>query len=72
VDSQISETSVAGQNSHLPQTADVQGVQSINVAELIHIFKGYTSRVLRKGFQEMEEFFGARAFWANWYFADKV
>jgi len=44
----------------------------ISVAEVVRIFKGGTSRVLRKEFPEMEEFLWGESFWADGYFAETV
>jgi putative transposase len=43
-----------------------------SVAEVVQIFKGGTSRVLRKEFPEMEEFLWGESFWADGYFAETV
>ena len=42
------------------------------VAEVVQILKGGTSRVLRKEFQELEEFLWGDSFWNDGYFAETV
>jgi putative transposase len=44
----------------------------VSVAEVVKIFKGGTSRVLRKEFPELEEFLWGESFWADGYFAETV
>jgi putative transposase len=44
----------------------------ISVAEVVKIFKGGTSRVLRKEYPELEEFLWGESFWADGYFAETV
>jgi REP element-mobilizing transposase RayT len=39
----------------------------ISVAEAVRIFKGGTSRVLRKEFPEMEEFLWGERFWVEFH-----
>ena len=43
-----------------------------SVSEVVQIFKGGTSRVLRKEFPELEEFLWGDSFWADGYFAETV
>ena len=50
----------------------VQIPPQYSVAEVVQIFKGGTSRVLRKEFPELEEFLWGGSFWADGYFADTV
>jgi len=50
----------------------VQIPPEISVAEAVQIFKGGTSRVLRKEFAEIEEFLWGDSFWADGYFAETV
>jgi putative transposase len=50
----------------------VQLPPRISVAEAAQIFKGGTSRVLRKEFPDMEEFLWGESFWADGYFAETV
>jgi putative transposase len=47
-------------------------VAIFSVAEVVRIFKGGTSRVLRKEFPEMEELLWGESFWADGYFAETV
>ncbi len=43
-----------------------------SVAEVVQIFKGGTSRILRKEYPELEEFLWGDSFWADGYFAETV
>jgi putative transposase len=43
-----------------------------SVAEVVQIFKGGTSRMLRKEYPELEEFLWGDSFWADGYFAETV
>jgi len=43
-----------------------------SVAHVVQIFKGGTSRFLRKEFPELEEFLWGDSFWADGYFAETV
>ena len=42
------------------------------MAEVVQIFKGGTSRVLRKEYPELEEFLWGESFWADGYFAETI
>ena len=64
----ISEMSIQTDHVHIV----VELPPHISVAEVVRIFKGGTSRVLRKEFPEMEEFLWAESFWADGYFAETV
>jgi putative transposase len=64
----ISEMSIQTDHVHLV----VELPPHISVAEVVRIFKGGTSRVLRKEFPEMEEFLWGESFWADGYFAETV
>jgi len=64
----ISEMSIQDDHIHVV----VQIPPHISVAEAVQIFKGGTSRVLRKEFPEMEEFLWGESFWADGYFAESV
>jgi putative transposase len=64
----ISEMSIQSDHVHLV----VELPPHISVAEVVRIFKGGTSRVLRKEFPEMEEFLWGESFWADGYFAETV
>ena len=50
----------------------VQVPPRYSVADVVQIFKGGTSRVLRKEFPEMEEFLWGESFWVDGYFAETV
>jgi len=64
----ISAISIQDDHIHLV----VQVSPAWSVAEVVQIFKGGTSRVLRKEFPEMEEFLWGDSFWADGYFAETV
>jgi putative transposase len=64
----ISEMSMQDDHIHIV----VQIPPHISVADVVQIFKGGTSRVLRKEFPEMEEFLWGDSFWADGYFAETV
>jgi putative transposase len=64
----ISEMSIQTDHVHIV----VELPPQISVAEVVRIFKGGTSRVLRKEFPEMEEFLWGESFWADGYFAETV
>jgi len=64
----ISEMSIQADHVHIV----VEIPPPISVAEVVQIFKGGTSRVLRKEFPEMEEFLWGESFWADGYFAETV
>jgi putative transposase len=64
----ISEMSIQEDHVHIV----VEIPPYISVAEAVRIFKGGTSRVLRKEFPEMEEFLWGESFWADGYFAETV
>jgi putative transposase len=64
----ISEMSIQDDHVHIV----VEIPPHISVAEAVRIFKGGTSRVLRKEFPEMEEFLWGESFWADGYFAETV
>ena len=64
----ISEMSIQADHVHIV----VQIPPHVSVAEVVQIFKGGTSRVLRKEFPEMEEFLWGESFWADGYFAETV
>ena len=64
----ISEMSIHSDHVHIV----VELPPQISVAEVVRIFKGGTSRVLRKEFPEMEEFLWGESFWADGYFAETV
>ena len=64
----ISEMSIQTDHVHIV----VELPPQISVAEAVKIFKGGTSRVLRKEFPELEEFLWGESFWADGYFAETV
>jgi putative transposase len=64
----ISEMSIQDDHIHVV----VQLPPQVSVAEAVQIFKGGTSRVLRKEFPEMDEFLWGESFWADGYFAESV
>jgi putative transposase len=64
----ISEMSIQSDHVHIV----VEFPPHISVAEVVRIFKGGTSRVLRKEFPEMQEFLWGESFWADGYFAETV
>ena len=64
----ISEMSIQEDHIHLV----VQIPPQYSVAEVVQIFKGGTSRVLRKEYAELEEFLWGDSFWADGYFAETV
>ena len=64
----ISEMSIQSDHVHIV----VELPPQISVAEVVRIFKGGTSRVLRKEFPEMQEFLWGESFWADGYFAETV
>ena len=64
----ISEMSIQSDHVHIV----VELPPQISVAEVVRIFKGGTSRILRKEFPELEEFLWGESFWADGYFAETV
>ncbi len=64
----ISELAIQDDHLHLV----VQVPPGRSVAEVVQIFKGGTSRVLRKENPELEEFLWGESFWADGYFAETV
>ena len=63
-----SEMSIQEDHIHLV----VQIPPQYSVAEVVQIFKGGTSRMLRKEYPELEEFLWGDSFWADGYFAETV
>ena len=43
-----------------------------SVSKIVQLFKGKTSRIIRKEFPELEEFYWGDNFWAEGYFAETV
>ncbi len=64
----ISELAIQDDHLHLV----VQVPPQSSLAEVVQIFKGGTSRVLRKEYPELEEFLWGESFWADGYFAETV
>ena len=50
----------------------VQLKPNISVSRAVQLFKGGTSRVIRKEFPELEEFLWGDSFWAAGYFVETV
>jgi len=50
----------------------VQFVPHISVSKMVQLFKGRSSRILRKEFPELEEFYWGDSFWGDGYFAETV
>jgi len=64
----ISEMAIQEDHLHIV----VQVRPQYSVADVVQIFKGGTSRVLRKENPELEEFLWGESFWADGYFAETV
>lgn len=64
----ISELAIQDDHLHIV----VQVPPKYSVAEVVQIFKGGTSRILRKENPELEEFLWGDSFWADGYFAETV
>ena len=64
----ISEMSIQDDHIHIV----VQIAPHLSVADVVQIFKGGTSRMLRKELPELEEFLWGESFWADGYFAETV
>ncbi len=43
-----------------------------SIAHVMHYLKGGSSRIIRKGFPELEEFLWGDSFWSDGYFAESV
>jgi putative transposase len=50
----------------------VQVPPQYSVAEVVQIFKGGTSRILKKEYPELEELLWGDSFWADGYFAETI
>jgi len=50
----------------------VQFIPKISVSKMVQLFKGRSSRVLRKEFSELEEFYWGDSFWGDGFFAETV
>ena len=64
----IDEVSIQPDHVHLV----VQFVPTISVSKMVQLFKGRSSRALRKEFPELEEFYWGDSFWGDGYFAETV
>jgi REP-associated tyrosine transposase len=64
----ISELSIQEDHVHIM----VQIPPRYRVAEVVQIFKGVTSRILRLEYPEMKEFLWGDSLWADGYFAESV
>lgn len=64
----ISELSIQEDHIHIM----VQIPPRYSVAEVVQVFKGGTSRILRLEYPELEEFLWGDSFWADGYFAESV
>ncbi len=64
----IEEVNVQPDHVHLI----VQFVPNISVSKMVQLFKGRSSRALRKEFPELEEFYWGDSFWGDGYFAETV
>ena len=64
----ISEISIQEDHVHVV----IQIKASDSVGDVVQILKGGTSRVIRKEFEELEEFLWGESFWADGYFAESV
>ena len=64
----ISEMAIQEDHLHIV----VQVPPRYSVAEVVQIFKGGTSRVIRKEHPELEEYLWGESFWADAYFAETV
>jgi putative transposase len=57
-------------DDHVHMMIQIKPTES--VAEVVQIFKGGTSRAIRKEHPELEEFLWGDSFWADGYFAETV
>ena len=48
----------------------VQMRPDVSVSKMMQLFKGMTSKVIRKEFPELKEFLWGKDFWADGYFAE--
>ena len=64
----IDEINVQPDHVHLV----VEFVPTISVSKMVQLFKGRSSRALRKEFPELEEFYWGDSFWGDGYFAETV
>lgn len=64
----IDEINIQADHVHLI----VQFVPTISVSKMVQLFKGRSSRALRKEFSKLEEFYWGESFWGDGYFAETV
>jgi len=64
----ISEVAIREDHHHIV----VQVPPKWAVGEVVQIFKGRTSRKMRREFPDLEEFLWGDSFWADGYFAETV
>jgi putative transposase len=64
----ISEISIQPDHAHIM----IQVKPFNSIADVMHILKGGTSKVIRKEFPDLEEFLWGDSFWENGYFAETV
>jgi REP-associated tyrosine transposase len=64
----IHELNVVSDHVHL--YIQINATESI--ADVVHILKGGSSRIIRKEFPELEEFLWGDSFWADGYFAESA
>ena len=64
----ISEMSIQEDHIHIV----VQFPPQYSVAEVVQIFKGGTSRIIRAEYPELEEFLWGDSLWADGYFAETI
>ncbi len=50
----------------------IQVAPTISVSEVVQLFKGGSSKVIREEFPELEEFLWGNSFWADGYFAETI
>ena len=50
----------------------VQMKPSISISKMIQLFKGGSSKAIRKEFPELQEFLWGDSFWSDGYFAESV
>jgi putative transposase len=64
----IEEINVQADHVHIV----VQFVPHISISRMVQLFKGKSSRILRKEFPGLEEFYWGDSFWGDGYFAETV
>lgn len=48
----------------------IQLVPSISISKMVQLFKGKSSRIIRKEFPSLEEFYWGDSFWGDGFFAE--